>query len=147
MTETDSAKSGRPEGAPVVDFDILAHRSMAESDAAWSELRSKCPVAWTDANGGAWVVSSYETVTEAFRNWESFRSERLVRTTGGAGGSPEYLPINAVPVKNAALQIPEELDPPLWQPYRKAFVDLLSPRAAEALRPRIEYWATKLVDD
>lgn len=147
MTETESATSGRPEGAPVVDFDILAHRSMAESDAAWSELRSKCPVAWTDANGGAWVVSSYETVVEAFRNWESFRSGRYVRTTGGAGGSADYLPINAVPVKNPALQIPEELDPPLWQPYRKAFVELLSPRAAQALAPRITYWATKLIDD
>lgn len=147
MTEAKQETGGAPEGAPVVDFDILAHRSMAESDAAWAELRGNCPVAWTEANGGAWVVSSYDTVTEAFRNWQAFRSGRDVRTVDGPGGSPEYLSINAIPVKNPFLQIPEELDPPLWHPYRKAFTDLLSPRAAEALMPRVKYWATKLIDD
>jgi len=147
MTEVTNVTSERPEGCPVVDFDIMAHQSMAESNAAFAELRAKCPVAWTDANGGAWVVSSYETVTEAFRNWGAFRSGRYVRTTGGLGGSAGFLPINPVPVPTTALMIPEELDPPLWKPYRKAFVDLLSPRAAEALIPRIRYWATKYIDD
>jgi cytochrome P450 len=44
--------------------------------------------------------------------------------------------------------IPEELDPPLWHPYRKVFNELLSPRRVEqSLYPRIRYWVTKFLDD
>lgn len=33
---------------------------------------SKCPVAWTEHNGGHWVISSYAAVASAFRDWERF---------------------------------------------------------------------------
>jgi len=137
-----------PKGAPVVDFDLSSQRGMEESNAAWAKLRSSSPIAWSNDNGGAWIVSSYDMVSEAFRNWEAFRSGRNVRTIPGPGGSPDLMPINAIPVQTTALMIPEELDPPLLQNYRRVFADLLSPRKVEAqLQPRIKYWVTKYLDD
>lgn len=147
MIETNNAAISTPEGAPVVDFDLATHNSMAVANAKWAELRSTTPVAWSDDNGGAWIVSSYDLVSEAFRNWEVFRSGRNVRTVPGPGGSDDLLPINAVPAQTTALMIPEELDPPLWQPYRRVFAELLSPKGVEKLRPRVEYWVTKYLDD
>jgi len=140
-------ENNRPDGAPVVEFDLSTHNRMADSNAAWAELRATNPVAWSDDNGGAWIVSTYELVSAAFRNWESFRSARDVRTIHGAGGSPNFMPINAIPVETTSLMIPEELDPPLWRPYRRVFADLLRPRAVEELAPRIKYWVTKYLDD
>lgn len=147
MTTNQSGTNKCPAGAPVVDFDLATHNRMADSNAAWDQLRSTCPVAWSEDNGGAWIVSSYDAVSEAFRNWEAFRSGRAVRTIPGPGGSPDLLPINAVPVQTTALMIPEELDPPLWHPYRLVFMGLLSPKRVAALQPRVKYWVTKYLDD
>jgi len=139
--------NGRPENAPIVDFDLLEPQGMVESNARWAQLRSKCPVAWTDDNGGAWIAASYDTVSEAFRNWKVFRSGRDVRTIPGPGGSANYQGPNAIPTELTAIMVPQELDPPLWDPYRRVFAPLLSPRAAAAFQPRITHWVTKLLDD
>jgi cytochrome P450 len=138
----------RPEGVPVVDFDLASFKGVAESNAAWARVRATTPVAWTDDNGGAWLVSSYDAVSEGFRNWQALRSGRDVRTIPGPGGSPDLLPINAVPVQTTARMIPEELDPPLWHPYRRVFNELLSPKKVEeTLYPRVKHWVTKFLDD
>lgn len=148
MTVAQNMENPRPEGVPVVEFDLASFKGIAESNAAWAKLRSTTPVAWTDDNGGAWIVSNYEGVSEGLRNWQALRSGRDVRTIPGPGGSPDLLPINAVPVRTTARMIPEELDPPLWHPYRRVFNELLAPRKVEeALFPRVKYWVTKLIDD
>lgn len=147
MTETQTNPNGRPAGAPVVDFDLSKHNTMASSNAAWAKLRQEAPVAWTDDNGGAWLVSGYAAAAEAFRNTAALKSGRAVRTIPGPGGSPDLLPINAIPAPTTSLMIPEELDDPLWHPYRRVFADLLSPRAIAELQPRITYWVTKFLDD
>jgi cytochrome P450 len=148
MTTSKSGANERPEGVPVVDFDLPSFKGVAESNAAWAKLRATSPVVWSDDNGGAWIVSSYDAVSEAFRNWQMLRSGRAVRTIPGPGGSPDLLPINAVPVNTTAMMIPEELDPPLWHPYRRIFNELLSPKKVEGtLYPRVKYWVTKFIDD
>jgi hypothetical protein len=70
-------------------FDHFAHRSMAESDQAWRELRTRCSVAWTEAHGGYWIAAGYEEVAAAFRDWESFSSARSDpdRTSQSIGAS------------------------------------------------------------
>jgi len=144
---TTTRQSGPPEGVPVVDFDLMTHTGMAESNAAWAALRATHPIAWSNDNEGAWLISSYELVNEALRNWEAFRSSRTARTIPGTGGSPDLVPMNAIGTPTTALMIPEELDPPLWEPYRRVFANLLSPRAVRDLRPRIEHWVTQYLDD
>jgi cytochrome P450 len=122
--------------SPVVDFDLFAATSRERSDAAWRELREECPVAWTDRNGGHWIVSGYEQVAAAFRDWEHFSSART---------NPEYC---AITLGDSVLPLltPEEIDPPDWYPLRRILAQLLSPRASEKLRPRVARWVEHAVD-
>ncbi len=121
--------------APEVDFDVLAHRTLAANDAAWAGLRD-CPVAWTPHHGGHWVISGYEAVAEAFRDWETFSSARTDPAVSSITISGARLP----------LLVPEELDPPEWHPVRRVLAALLSPQAAERLRPRARHWARVGID-
>jgi cytochrome P450 len=133
MATTDDGTAARH---PVVDFDLFAATTRAESDRAWDEVREQCPVAWTEHFGGYWVVSRYEEVAAAFRDWEHFSSARTapdrcaITITGGA----------------APLLIPEELDPPSWHPHRRILATLLSPQASERLRPRAAHWVSHHLD-
>jgi hypothetical protein len=64
---------------PVVDFDLFG---AATRDASDDQLRSVrdtgCPVTWTEHNGGHWIVSSYDLVGEAFRDWDLVRFRSTV---------------------------------------------------------------------
>ena len=93
----------------MVDFDLFAATSRDSSDAAWREVREACPVAWTERNGGHWIVSGYEEVATAFRDWEHFSSART---------NPKYC---AITLGDSLLPLltPEEIDPPDWYPLRR----------------------------
>jgi cytochrome P450 len=121
---------------PVIDFDHYRQRSLSESDSAWRSVREQCPVAWTEANGGHWVVSSYQEVAHAFKDWETFSSART---------TPEFSSLTVGQLRIAPLY-PEELDPPAWQPLRRILNELLSPGAVRRLQPRIEHWVTHHID-
>jgi len=122
---------------PVVDFDLFAAVTRADSDESWRELREQCPVGWTERNGGYWVVSGYEEVAAAFRDWEHFSSART---------DPE---ISSIVLGDSRLPLltPEEIDPPDWYPLRRILSELLAPRAAERLRPRARHWTAHYIDE
>jgi cytochrome P450 len=120
---------------PLTAFNHYAHKSLAESTSAWRDLRQQCPVAWTEANGGHWVVTRYEEVTIAFKDWETFSSART---------DPDYSSIS-IDTKIPPLY-PEELDPPEWFPLRRILSELLSPAAVKNLASRIEHWVTYYID-
>jgi cytochrome P450 len=124
------------ERQPAVDFDLFAAVTRAESDASWDDARAQCPAGWTDRNGGYWVLSGYEPVAAAFRDWEHFSSART---------DPE---ISSIVLGDSRLPLltPEEIDPPDWYPVRRILSELLAPRAAERLRPRAQHWTTHCVD-
>lgn len=125
-----------PERGPVVDFDLFAPTTREGSDAAWSTVRERCPVAWTEHLGGYWIVSGYEEVAAAFRDWEHFSSARTDpdRCAIVLSGGP------------SPLLIPEETDPPDWHAYRRILAALLSPQASERLRPRAAHWVAHHLD-
>ena len=111
---------------PTVDFDLFAAVTRADSDESWAEPRERCPVAWTEHHGGYWVISGYDEVAAAFRDWEHFSSART---------DPE---ISSIVLGESRLPLltPEEIDPPDWYPVRRILSELLAPRGAERLRPR-----------
>jgi cytochrome P450 len=124
-------------GCPVVDFDLFgATTRQASDDALQSVLDTGCPVVWTECNGGHWIVSNYELVAAAFRDWERFSSERI---------RPGE---NAIAFNNSKLppMLPEESDPPHWYGYRRSLARILSPQASERLRPRARLWTEHYVD-
>jgi cytochrome P450 len=120
---------------PEVDFDYR-HASMAQSDAAWRDLREVAPVSWTGANGGHWTLADYDTVSTAFRDWETFSSERADPSRCAISIAQSRLP----------LMLPEECDPPRWHGYRRVLAELLSPGAVERIRPRVEHWVDHQID-
>lgn len=125
------------EPRPRVDFDLGAATSRSRSDALWASLREEgCPVAWTDRNGGHWVISGYRQVAAAFRDWKRFSSERV---------DPDRCAISFSNGK-VPLLLPEESDPPAWQGYRRALAQILSPKAAERLRRRARHWTAYYLD-
>jgi cytochrome P450 len=132
-TDTDLERDPR---SPVVDFNHFAHESRTGGDNAYRELRSKCPVAWTDAAGGFWVASRQAEIAAAFRDWKTFSSARTdpeisTITVGGMRFKPFF---------------PEEMDPPDWTPLRKILSELLAPSAVERLRPRVRHWVAHFID-
>ena len=130
---------GHPEDTrrePRVAFDHFAQESLQASTDAWRAVRDACPVAWTDANDGHWVLSGYAEVTAAFRDWGTFSSART---------DPQF---SSVTLGNSRipLLVPEELDPPEWYARRRVLAELLSPVAVERLQPRIVHWVTHAID-
>ena len=126
-----------PRACPVVDFDLFDAATRDASDAALQSVRDTgCPVVWTEQNGGHWIVSNYELVAAAFRDWERFSSERI---------HPEQ---NAIAFNNSKLPpcLPEESDPPRWYGYRRALAVILSPQASERLRGRARFWTKHYLD-
>lgn len=121
---------------PAYDFDLFGAVTRADSDASWTEPREHCPVAWSERHGGFWVISGYDQVAAAFRDWEHFSSART---------DPE---ISSIVLGQSRLPLltPEEVDPPDWYPVRRVLSELLAPRAAARLRPRAEYWTTRCID-
>ena len=122
---------------PVVDFDLHGMTTRQASDEALRSVRETgCPVVWTDDNGGHWIVSNYELVAAAFRDWERFSSERT---------DPDRSAIAFTNSKVPAC-LPEESDPPRWYGYRRALARILSPQASERLRERARFWTRHSLD-
>jgi len=134
VTDTQD-KSGRP----TIDFD---HHSAHFAD-NWrevtSELRTTCPVAWTEAHGGYWVVSRYDDVKAVALDDATFSSDNdMTNERGGSQGT-------AIP--RAPMQlIPLEVDPPRFGKYRTLLNPKFSPKAAEPWRPFVEQAANALID-
>jgi len=107
----------------------LPHRSHD----VYAEMRRTCPVAWTDAHGGYWVVTGADEVGDASRDYELFTSEHDTGTHLG-------VTIPAQPKYSGMI----ESDPPYFTVLRKAVTPWFSPNAAKAAAPdirRLTDWA------
>ena len=124
---------------PTVDFD---HHSAEFADnwrAVTAELRTKCPVAWTEAHGGYWVVSRYDDVKAVALDDQTFSSDNDM--TGERGGN------QGTAIPRAPMQlIPLEVDPPRFAKYRSLLNPKFSPAAAEPWRPFVSQAADALID-
>jgi cytochrome P450 len=99
----------------------------------YAEMRGTCPVAWTDAHGGYWIVTGADEVGDASRDYELFTSEHDTGTHLG-------VTIPAQPKYSGMI----ESDPPYFTVLRKAVTPWFSPNAAKAAAPdirRLTDWA------
>jgi cytochrome P450 len=134
VTETEH-RSARP----TIDFD---HHSAAFADnwrAVTSELRTKCPVAWTESHGGYWVVSRYEDVKAVALDDETYSSDNDMagERNGGQGTAIPRAPMQLIPL---------EVDGPRFAKYRTLLNPKFSPAAAEPWRPFVRQTADALID-
>jgi cytochrome P450 len=138
VSQIGQATTGRGR-AQVVDFDHHSPDFAAHADERWKQLRESCPVAWSQRYGGFWVVSDYEGNHEVLKHTDRFTSERWpegdrwgTSTIPKAGTGDPALPL--------------ELDPPAHIGVRQLLNPLLSPKAVQALTPRISYWTKHHID-
>jgi cytochrome P450 len=109
-----------------------------------SEVQAQCPVAWSDARDGFWMLTKYADVVEASRDWETFTVTQgiMIPPTGAS-----------MPV------IPAELDPPRHSKLRKLVLPNFTDKAlapwipgigklvADAFAPRLPTGQADIVVD
>lgn len=90
--------------------------------------REHCPVPWTDAAGGFFLVTRYEDVQRVVLDWETFSSTE---------GLPTPMPLRICPI---------DADPPLQTALRNILNPLFSRGHLMRYVPQMEKLAAELVD-
>jgi cytochrome P450 len=103
--------------------------------------RAAGPIAWTEANGGHWMVSHHRAVLEGLRDAENYSTQKFVKENGELGGG---IMIPTVPFYR---YLPNEADPPMWDIYRKSIARHLSPVSVKNLQPVIDRFTTEAIDE
>jgi cytochrome P450 len=83
-------------------FDHYGPQMQEDAIAVLSEMRTRCPVAWSDSHDGFWVLTQYAECYEASRDFQRFSS--------ATGAIPNFLGGLKLP--------PVEYDPPEHEVYR-----------------------------
>jgi cytochrome P450 len=85
-----------------------------------ASVQARCPVAWSDASDGFWMLTKYDDVVEASRDWQTFTVTRgiMIPATGAS-----------MPV------IPAELDPPRHTKLRKLVLPNFTDKALQPWVP------------
>jgi cytochrome P450 len=107
----------------------------------YRELRNSAPVAWSESNGGYWVVTSYAEVSEVLRDAETYTSGAATDDAGNYSGGI-FVPAE----RGLVPMIPTEVDNPQWEDFRRLLAPRFSPTAVWDYRPMIAELTTHYVD-
>ena len=122
-----------------VHIDLLSPQSFAHGQPhdQFDWLRANDPVHWHDEPGGRgfWAVTRYRDVKTVGRDPETFSSTPTIMVSDGEGG-----------LEVGDHQMMLTMDPPKHTGYRKLVAGEFIPRAAKAMRPRIERLAARIID-
>jgi cytochrome P450 len=116
MTE----RASRPE--PVA-FDNTDPDLIGQLYPRLAQVQAKCPVAWSDASDGFWMLTKYDDIVEASRDWQTFTVTKgiMIPATGAS-----------MPV------IPAELDPPRHTKLRKLVLPNFTDKALQPWVPGLQ---------
>jgi cytochrome P450 len=114
-----TARASRPES---VTFDNTDPELIHDLYARVAEVQARCPVAWTEASGGFWMLTKYDDIVEASRDWQTYTVTQgiMIPATGAS-----------MPV------IPAELDPPRHSKLRKLVLPNFTEKALQPWVPGI----------
>src|SRR5437773_8983484 len=135
MIETDN---------PVIDSALDSDEFLRDPYAIMPRLQSEAPVYWSESVG-AWIITRYDDVVVTFRDVAHFSNE------GRLGRAVEYL----APEQRANFGAFENhyatkslihSDPPDHTRLRSLLNKAFTPRAVEAMRPRIQTLVNELLD-
>lgn len=86
------------------------------------DMQSKCPVAWSDAVGGFWMLTKYADIIEAANDWETYTVEEG----------------HTIPSTGKSVMLPlAEVDPPQHTAWRRFLVPYFTPKGVEKWAPQI----------
>jgi cytochrome P450 len=106
--------------------------TVEESYALYSRAQKECPVLHSNARGGFYMLTRYDDVRAAALDGDLFSS------AGGVG-----LPPGQSPGRIPAL----EMDPPEHGPWRRLFMEAITPATLKSLEPEIVALANSVIDD
>jgi cytochrome P450 len=139
---TDTTTREADDGRIVVDFDQHSPEYQAHYPEISHELRSKCPVTWSEKYGGFWVVTGLDEVAEMYKHPTLFSAVKAV-------GDPTNV--------YRGIQIPDpnpyvtagflEMDPPQQLDYRRVMNPFLSPAAVTQWEPLVREFTHACIDD
>jgi cytochrome P450 len=127
---------------PTVDFD---HHSSAHANdpvGALTDLRAKCPMAWSTHYGGFWVATSHGYVSEILLRPDLFSSAKIIDHEGVVRGGVDFPPPPGWPQV-----IPGEVDPPSWHEYRRLLAKAFAKPAINRMEADLVQMAACVVDD
>ncbi|WP_299310161.1 cytochrome P450 [uncultured Croceicoccus sp.] len=115
----------------VYEFDIYQdERLLKNPHLGYFEMAREAPeIFYTPHNGGHWLVTNYELVTQVISEHESFSNNEIeVPKTES--------PIRAIPIN---------LDPPAHTPYRKMLMKHFTPKVIAGLEDKMHHWSKELI--
>jgi cytochrome P450 len=127
----------------IVDFDHHSDDFNLNELAINAELRQRCPVAWNENYGGFWFLTSYEAVSQAARDGDTFAHKYEPNANDGI----DYQGEMGVPRPEGqpALGI-GEIDGPYHLALRHALAPFFSPGSVQKLKPFMEQLAHEFLD-
>src|SRR5262245_37306077 len=113
------------------DFDALAPETFDTPYELYTELRERCPVAYSAAWGGFWAFLRYDEVCQAAADFRTFTTtvQNVVPKVAFTGRRP-----------------PLHFDPPDHTPYRRALNPLFSPDRLAAMEEPIRRFTCELLE-
>ena len=118
--------------APEFDFDIYKDARLKEDlHGGFKSLHAVAPdIFWTPRNGGHWVVTRYELISQIMRDSVHFSNAQM----------------NIPKTETPYVMIPLNLDPPDHTPFRAVLVRYFSPKAVGGMEETLRGWANRLID-
>jgi cytochrome P450 len=113
-----------------VDFDHHGPAFALDPPGELARAHAVCPVTWSDAHGGFWLVTGYEQAYTVLQDDELYSSSD--------GVSVPQLHRSAPPI---------DVDPPLHTSYRRALAAPFSPSGVRPLTDLVVDWAREAVDE
>jgi cytochrome P450 len=129
MAWTDEDAHGR-----AADLDHHDPRFVADPWPVYAEARRAGPVLRSERYGGFWMLTRYDDVRAAAKDWETFTSA-VPNVTAIPSSHPRDEP-----------DLPIELDPPLHTRYRKLVSGVFTRHYVWSLKPRVRELAAGLLD-
>lgn len=128
---------------PVVDFDQHSLKYKAGFPQLSHDIRSKCPVAWTEEYGGYWVISGRDVIGEMAKH-----PDLLSNDHDPMGARRGYQGIAIPPPRGGTTRGGFiEMDPPEQLEYRRVLNPHLSPAAIEQWRPMVAELTQACIDE
>jgi cytochrome P450 len=127
----------------VVEFDQHSKEYQARGMQIGAEIRSKCPVAWSENYGGYWIITGLEEASAIYKRPELFSALNLTWKDPDSMFRGIQIPNNPAYGENSFL----EMDPPEQLQYRRVLNSHLSPAAVVRWEPFVAEFTGACIDE